>query len=663
MTEVQDVICQCINFLQKDGYIEKDLTLREAYNKYLHPDVLPIKDKKLWDAINSATILKEFQFDSQVGRQALKMAKPSNPVEMSNCNSAMRLMATEKGGETPLERIARMKNDMSLWYKEMNDFGVSREDQRTLEKYYLPTNGTPAQQEDLMTILMDPDVCGFSLKASNTARKICSKKKLDQVESLHKKVLEEAKNPTLGEYVWKTAIAPQLSYSFSRIHSTAYSFIGIQTVYLATYFPSVYWNTACLIVDSGLDEDASSNYAKLAKAIGNIRSKNIDVSLPDINKSQYWFKPDVDNNQILFGFKAASGVSADIVKDIIEHRPYSSVKDFIDKVNPNKTTMISLIKAGAFDQFGERVDIMEKYLWSACSPKKRLTLQNFAALADNDLLPEELSFQKRAFVYNKALKKSCKEKDGFSLKKPNFMKFYEKFFDEDQLEPVDDHMWISQKRWKKQYDGVMKVAKEYITEHQAELLEKINSAALQELWDKYAGGNYSSWEMEVLGMYHHPHELKDLDKWRYGVVEYRSLPEEPEVVKTFTGKNGRQYPIYNPVRIAGTVIAKDDMHSSISILTPESGVVNVKMPRDFFARINRRISEVAPDGTKTIVENSWTKKGTLCLLTGVRRGDTFMLKAYKKTPYHKFEHIDKVNPDGTIESRYTRYGEEEGEID
>lgn len=437
---------------------------------------------------------------------------------------------------------------------------------------------------------------------------------------------------------------------------------------LAYKYPTIFWDCANLIVDSGTADNTSekgADYAKISRAVNKIQTTtDVNLSLIDINQSQEVFTPNVEGKTIYFGLSGLQGVGTDVKKDIIANRPYTSFADFQQKVpSANKTSMVALIKAGAFDQFGERADIMEEYLWSACSPKKRLTLQNFAALADNDLLPEELLFQKRVFVYNKALKKSCKEKDGFSLKKPNFMKFYEKFFDEDQLEPVDDHMWISQKKWKKQYDAVMKVAKEYITEHQAELLEKINSAALQELWNKYAGGNYSSWEMEVLGMYHHPHELKDLDKWRYGVVEYRRLPEEPEVVKTFTGKNGRQYPIYNPVRIAGTVIAKDDMHSSISILTPESGVVNVKMPRDFFARINRRISEVAPDGTKTIVENSWTKKGTLCLLTGVRRGDTFMLKTYKKTPYHKFEHIDKVNPDGTIESRYTRYGEEEGEID
>ena len=42
VTEVQDKIAQAIKFLQEDGCIEKDLSLREVYDKYFHPSVLPI---------------------------------------------------------------------------------------------------------------------------------------------------------------------------------------------------------------------------------------------------------------------------------------------------------------------------------------------------------------------------------------------------------------------------------------------------------------------------------------------------------------------------------------------------------------------------------------------------------------------------------------------
>jgi DNA polymerase-3 subunit alpha len=135
-----------------------------------------------------------------------------------------------------------------------------------------------------------------------------------------------------------------MGYSFSIIHALAYSFIGMQTLYLATNFNPIYWNTAYLIVNSGsledeeeeVDKQESTSYTKLAKAIGQIRSAGIKVSLADINKSFFGFLPDVENNQILFGMKGMLNVGDDLVETIIEKRPYISPRDFLNKVQPNK---------------------------------------------------------------------------------------------------------------------------------------------------------------------------------------------------------------------------------------------------------------------------------------------------------------------------------------
>ena len=175
LTEVQEVITQCINLLQENGQIDKNLTLREAYDRYLAPEKLPIKDDKLWEAASSGTVLKFFQFDTQVGGQTIKMVKPHTPQEMADCNSAMRLMATEKGGETPTERYIRMKNDISQWYKEMRQWHLSEEEQKILEPHYLPAHAAPAQQEQMMLILMDDNICHFTLAEANSARKIVGK--------------------------------------------------------------------------------------------------------------------------------------------------------------------------------------------------------------------------------------------------------------------------------------------------------------------------------------------------------------------------------------------------------------------------------------------------------------------------------------------------------
>lgn len=61
ITNVTDKILRTINLLQEAGEIEPDLSLREAYNKYLHPSVLPIHDEKIWDAIDNNKVIDLFQ--------------------------------------------------------------------------------------------------------------------------------------------------------------------------------------------------------------------------------------------------------------------------------------------------------------------------------------------------------------------------------------------------------------------------------------------------------------------------------------------------------------------------------------------------------------------------------------------------------------------------
>lgn len=654
VTEIQDVITQCINLLQEGGKINKNLTLKEAYDKYLHPDVLPLQDDKLWEAASSGKILKLFQFDTQVGGQTIKIVKPHTPKEMADCNSAMRLMASEKGGETPTERYVRMKADISQWYDEMNRWGLSKEEQKILEPYYLPTHAAPAQQEDMMLILMDRDICHFTLSEANAARKIVGKKQMDKVPELHAKVLKQAPNENFGKYVWETALKPQMGYSFSLIHSLAYSYIGLQTIYLATYFPIVYWNTACLRVDAGLEEDAATNYDKIAKAVGNMIARGVSVRPVDINRSNYMFEPDEETNSILYGMKSLNGVGGEVIESIIQNRPYISLQDFIDKTKSNRTVTLSLIKAGAFDQFGNRKEILADYLRQVSDPKKRLTMQNFKTLMDADLLPQELDFQKRLFVFNKALRAN-KKADNVYVVNYNYYDFYEQFFDIDELEPIYDTLGIDQKKWQKMYTKAMEPAKKYIQEHQQELLDALNDSLFREQWNKYAAGTESTWEMDSMGYYYHEHELANVHQSWYNIVEYDSLPEEPEVEYTFR-RNGRDIPIFKTHRIMGTVIGRNNTKATVNLLTVDSGVVTVKFDLDYFAKYNRRISENI-GGVNKVMEQGWFQRGTLIVVNGFKRGGMLKAKAYKKTPSKQLYKITEVRPDGTMCMTHLRYGE------
>ena len=676
VTEVQDKLVEGIKLLQKYGEIDETLSLREVYNKYLHPSVLPIEELEYWLKLHDNSVLNVFQFDSDVGSQAAKKIKPASILEMADANGLMRLMTAEKGEETPMEKYIRFKNDISLWYKEMNEYGLTVAEQEVLKPHFLKSHGVPPSQEQLMTMLMDKNICGFTLAEANMARKIVGKKQMSKIPELRDKVLTQAKSPCLGNYVWKCGIGPQMGYSFSIIHALAYSFIGFQTVFMATKWNPIYWNTACLIVNSASleeeneDEDfeakeKSSDYAKIAKAIGDITSRGIKVSLVDINKSNYSFEPDIENNEILFGMKALNGIGGPIIEQIITNRPYTSFKDFISKCPLNRTAILALIKSGAFDRLEFETEwakelgihprflVMTYYLSKVSDPKSKLTLQNFNGLLQRGLVPDSLDLQKRLFHFNKYLKDFKKGQyyvfDSHGIAES----FYNKHFDLEQLDIINGVTCIKQTVWDKIYQREMDAARDWLKNNQEEILKKMNFMLFKEVWDKYAQGSLSAWEMESLCFYYHEHELINVDTSKYGIVNFFDLPEQPEV-DFFRKRNGKDIPIYKTYKIIGTVISKNDARSSISLLTTQ-GVVNVKFTKEYFAMFGRQISEKQEDGTKKVVEKGWFQRGTKVMCTGFRRDDMFVTISYSHTLTHQLYKIIGVNSLGEMELTHDRY--------
>ena len=395
---------------------------------------------------------------------------------------------------------------------------------------------------------------------------------------------------------------------------------------LAYHYPSVYWATAVMTVEAGaldIDDAGGTNYAKIASAIGRVQSEGYKVELPLINKAQFAFVPDVEGNAIMYGFKGISDVSDELIKSIIANRPYNSVNDFIEKCEPQKRQMISLIKAGAFSEFGEKRKIMKDYLYSICPKKVRITLQNMNSLIDYRLIPNELISYVYLYNFNKYLKQ-LQIPEGFRLDK-RAMDFLLKNFPD--LDISSGYLDI--KVWKRTYDSGMDNLKSWLKENEEELKNKLQEKDVEDIWNQYCAGNDSAWEMDTLGFYYSGHELSNIN------------------IETHSIKNLADGNYKNTVDIAGTVLGKEAYKHMVTILTPE-GVIDLKFTGEQFAQYNKTISKVQND-TKKVLEKSWFLKGTLLLVNGYKSGETFRVRSLSR--------ILEVSEDGNIKTTKYRYGE------
>ena len=657
VTEISDKIIKCFELLVADKVIEA-LSLRELYNKYIHPEVMDTTDQRIWDHLAAGDVLDVFQFNTGVGLAIAKKLKPQNPMEMTAANAMMRLMS-EKDKESQQDRYVRIQRfGLDVFDTEMRQAGLDDRMIQLMHKHCDQYWGCCAIQEQMMELLMD--VASFTLGEANNARKIVGKKQMSKIPELKEQVYSRFDDVHSANYFWENAIAPQLGYAFSLNHSLPYSFVGMQSIYFAIHFNPIYWNTACLIVNSGAtDEEAggSTDYGKIAKAIGDIQSAGIKVSLADINKSGFGFAPDVENNRILFGLKGMLNVGDDVVAAIIANRPYSSPRDFLNKVKPGKQAMISLIKGGAFDEMEDRKFTMTWYIWETCDKKKRITLQNMSGLMKYNLIPDDdnLTLAKRVFEFNRYLKLMCLSSD---KKKYNLderaLNFIMEIEEEHLLTVQMDSYELDVKEWdKKVYQKYMDIIRAYLNANKDKLLYELNSKIFREDWDKYAKGTISAWEMEVLCFYYHEHELAHVNNDKYGFVDYFALPEEPIVEKSFK-KGNKEIRMFKLDRICGTCIAKNKTKSTVTILT-NSGVVTVKFNKEYFSMFDKQISARQPDGTKKVIEKSWFNRGNMIVVTGIRNGDNFVAKKYASTGGHQLYKIESILANGDLILQDQRY--------
>ena len=695
--EAMDKIHNCIDLLCDAGLIERERTLKETYENVIGIYKIERDNPKMWEMVWNHEITSLFQMEKQSGINGIATLKPTSVDDLAILNSTIRLMAQEKGGEMPTEKLARFKANPNEWEKEMERYGLGEDERKILEPVLGMSYGLCIAQEQFMELVQLPELGGFSLTWADKLRKSIAKKNPKDYDALTKEFFEVTKekgiNQKFTNYVWNVLIAMSRGYGFNQSHTLAYSLIALQEMNLAYHYPIIFWNCACLINDAGgdekeeIDEDnevveetyscdieefgndeeeddedddddevvvdkkkkktSTTNYGKIATAIGKMRMSGIIVQPPDINKSTYTFSPDMEANVIRYGISGITRVGEELVKTIIANRPYKSIEEFLTKVKVNKVQMINLIKSGAFDSFGDRVELMHKYVDMISDTKKRITLQNMKMLIDFGLIPDEYDLQRRVFNFNKYIKKMKLSEPWYGLDAPAY-KFLETYFDVDDCVPdqfTESGFRIKQDVWDKIYKKQMDIIRPYVKEHNQELLEAVNNRLTADVWNKYCLGNLSKWEMDSVSFYSHPHELTNVDLDLYMIDNFFDLSEQAEVERVIPIK-GKQVPIFRLHRIAGTVLDRDKAKKTVSLLTPD-GVVSVKVYGAFEA-YDKQISMKGPDGKKHVIEKSIFTRGNKIIVTGIRQEESFIAKVYKATPWHRIEQITDINGDRLV---------------
>ena len=220
------------------------------------------------------------------------------------------------------------------------------------------TYGVIVYQEQVMQI--SKDLCGFTGGQADKLRKAIGKKKPEELAKMRTDFIDGGVSKSTADRGMMEKLWHQLedfaAYCFPKAHAACYALIAYQTAYLKANYPAAFMSA---LMTSDYD-----NIDRLAIEISECSHLGLDVMAPDVNESFLEFAVVPETNQIRFGLLAIKNVGTSAVEDILRAREtgqFKSLEDFFSKVNPrivNHKALESLIKAGAFDRYGERNNLL-----------------------------------------------------------------------------------------------------------------------------------------------------------------------------------------------------------------------------------------------------------------------------------------------------------------
>ena len=216
--EALDKIHICLDLLVEHGLVDKKDSLKEIYEDTIGIYGLERDAEDMWKMCWNHEVLSLFQMEKQSGIKGIALLKPNSVDELAILNSTIRLMATEKGGEMPTEKLTRFKNNPKLWDIELEKFGLGPKEKAVLEPVVGISHGLCIAQEQFMQLVQLPEIGGFDLTFADRLRKSIAKKNPADYDKITKEFFEETEkkgcNMKLCHYVWDVLIAMSRGYGF-----------------------------------------------------------------------------------------------------------------------------------------------------------------------------------------------------------------------------------------------------------------------------------------------------------------------------------------------------------------------------------------------------------------------------------------------------------------
>lgn len=318
--------------------------IKEKTGVEIDIDKIDYNDSKVYTLFQKGDTDGVFQFESYGMRKFLKEFKP---LKLEDLILAVSIYRPGPMQEIP-NLIKNKENEDKITY-----------DHEMLRDILSVTYGCIVYQEQVMEIFKK--LAGYTLGKADIVRRAMSKKKIDVLNKEEEVFVAGCEKNNISKDISLKIfdkIKEFAKYAFNKSHAACYAYVAYQTAYLRYYYKTEFM--AALMTSFTENQNKITEYIKTCDNVG------IKVISPSVNLSDIKFT--AQDGNIIFGLNAIKNVGYNTAKEIVAERnqkgKFLDFDDFIMRMvdrDSNKRAIESLIKAGAFDEFSDRLSLLKTY--------------------------------------------------------------------------------------------------------------------------------------------------------------------------------------------------------------------------------------------------------------------------------------------------------------
>ena len=297
---------------------------------------IALDDPDVYDEIQRADTIGDFQIESRAQMQSLLRTRPENLDDLTVQVALVRPGPIQGKAVHPyIEHRQRLREDPGF---------VPPVDHPLLAEPLRETYGVVVFQDQVLEVAIA--LAGFSVGEAEGLRRAMSRKRSEEaIEAFRGRFVEGAVakgvEPKLADAVYDKLVGFS-GFGFPKSHAAAFGLLAYQSAWLRHHHPAEF---LCALLNA-----QPMGFYPPASLVRDAQRRGVEVLPPDVNLSEA--KCSIEGDAVRIGLEYVTSVGAEDAKTLAEASPFESVVDLAQRTSIGQGGLESLIASGACDSLG-----------------------------------------------------------------------------------------------------------------------------------------------------------------------------------------------------------------------------------------------------------------------------------------------------------------------